>query len=109
MKKTIYKIEFYVPPSHLEQVKEALFAAGAGRVGEYEYCAWQTLGTGQYRPLAGSRPFAGETGKVEVVEEYKVELVCEAAVLDAVLAAFKTAHPYEEPAHSVLRLENPSS
>ena len=109
MQKPIYKIEFYVPPSHLEQVKEALFAAGAGRVGEYEHCAWQTLGKGQYRPLAGSRPFAGETGKVETVDEYKVELVCEADCLEAVLKAFKQAHPYEEPAHSVLRLENPAS
>lgn len=106
MGKTIYKIEFYVPASHLDSVKMALFAAGAGRVGDYDCCAWQTRGQGQYRPLEGSQPYVGSTGEVETVDEYKVEMVCEEQHLKAALVAFRIAHPYEEPAHSVIRLES---
>lgn len=105
MDKQIFKIEFYVPASHLDAVKAALFAAGAGRVGAYEQCAWQTQGTGQYCPGSEADPFIGEKNKVETVAEYKVELVCEEKCLKPALAAMKQAHPYEEPAYSVLRLE----
>ena len=101
----IFKIEFYVPESHLDPVKSAMFDAGAGRVGDYDYCAWQTLGSGQFRPLEGSSPFLGETNRVESVSEYKVEMVCAAECLAAVIAALKQSHPYEEPAYSVLKTE----
>ncbi|MCG8413760.1 MAG: NGG1p interacting factor NIF3 [Pseudomonadales bacterium] len=100
------KIEFYVPETHLEEVKHAMFAAGAGRVGDYDCCAWQTLGQGQYRPLAGSQPYLGEQDKVETVAEYKVEMVCLRTLADAVVEAMKTAHPYEEVAYSVIRTED---
>ena len=56
-------------------VKSAVFAAGGGRIGAYDHCAWQVLGLGQFRPLDGSQPFIGEAGQVEQVEEWKVELV----------------------------------
>jgi hypothetical protein len=88
----------YVPDSHLERVKEALFAAGAGRLGQYDRCCWQTEGTGQFRPLAGSDPFLGKEGALERVKEWKVELVCERDSLPAVVEALKKAHPYETPA-----------
>lgn len=101
----MYKITFYVPESHLEAVKTALFAAGAGRVGNYEACAWQVKGQGQFRPLAGSTPFIGERDMLETVDEYKVELVCAAADIQASVAALKQAHPYEEPAYDVVKLE----
>lgn len=91
----------YIPASHLEQVKEAMFAAGAGRIGNYDHCAWQTLGEGQFRALPGAHPAIGEVGKVEKVPEWKVELVCEAASINAVIAAMKAAHPYETPAYHV--------
>lgn len=97
------QLSFYVPASHLESVKQALFDAGAGRVGDYEYCAWQTPGQGQFRPLPGSDPYIGESGELTRVEEYKVELVCEEAVFTAVIAALKAAHPYETPAYSAFR------
>lgn len=97
----MYQIVFYVPETHLESVKTALFAAGAGRIGDYDSCAWQTLGQGQFRPLEGSAPYIGQTGQVEQVAEYKVELVCEKAVLKAAMIAMLAAHPYEEPAYSV--------
>ena len=99
------KIEFYVPESHLETVKYAMFEAGAGRVGNYDCCAWQTAGEGQFRPLEGSRPFLGEQGSVETVPEYKVEMVCSGDLVAAVVAAMKAAHPYEEVAFSVIRTE----
>ncbi len=57
---TLFKIEFYVPESHLSAVKLAMFEAGAGKLGDYDQCAWQTKGRGQYRPLAGSDPYQGD-------------------------------------------------
>lgn len=94
----------YVPETHLEQVKSAMFAAGAGRAGCYEQCAWQTLGEGQFVPLKGSRPHLGEVNKVACVNEYKVEMICSEASLSNVVAAMKHAHPYEEPAYGALSL-----
>ncbi|MFK7864963.1 MAG: NGG1p interacting factor NIF3 [Pseudohongiellaceae bacterium] len=95
----LIKIEFYVPESHLESVKAAMFGAGAGKVGAYESCAWQTLGQGQFRPIEGSSPFIGEVNTLEKVIEYKVEMVCEQTLVDAVVAAMKKHHPYEEVAY----------
>lgn len=100
----LYKLEFYVPETHLESVKQALFAAGAGRVGDYDSCAWQTLGRGQYRPLSGSQPHQGETGKIETIAEYKVEMVCKKSCCAAVIAALLEAHPYEEVAYSLIAM-----
>lgn len=102
----MFKLCFYVPATHVESVKDAIFAAGAGRVGDYDSCAWQVLGEGQFRPLSGSNPFIGQQGKIEKVAEFKVEVVCEDAVMKAVVAALKAAHPYEEPAYQVWRLES---
>lgn len=102
----LLKLEFYVPESHLGEVKAALFAAGAGRVGDYDCCAWQTPGQGQFRPLTGSSPYLGEAGRLETVQEYKVELVCEESLIKDVVAALKAAHPYEEVAFSVIRTES---
>jgi len=99
------KIEFYVPESHLELVKNAMFEAGAGKVGQYDCCAWQTPGQGQYRPLAGSNPFLGTEGDIEQVDEYKVEMVVAAELIDQVVTAMKAAHPYEEVAYCVIRTE----
>jgi hypothetical protein len=100
----MYKLGFYVPASHLDSVKTALFAAGAGRIGNYDSCCWQTLGQGQFRALAGSQPYLGQQGKVETVEEYRVELVCEDSLMTAVVAALRAAHPYDEPAFDVVQL-----
>lgn len=87
-----------MPATHLEPVKQALFQAGAGRYENYDCCCWQTLGQGQFRPRARSQPFLGSEDTLEKVEEYKVEMVCEEAVLDAAVLALRSAHPYEEPA-----------
>ncbi len=99
------KLCFYVPVTHLEAVKAAVFAAGAGRIGDYEHCAWQVAGQGQFRPLAGSNPFIGAQDQLETLEEYRVEMVCDDHFIVAVVAALRAAHPYEEPAFDVVRLE----
>lgn len=101
----MYKLVFYAPASHVEVVKRACFDAGAGRIGDYDSCAWQVLGQGQFRPLDGSAPFIGEQDQLQLVAEYKVEMVCEAPLIRAVVQALLDAHPYEEPAYDVCRLE----
>lgn len=101
----MYKLCFFVPDSNLESVKNALFDAGAGHIGNYDHCCWQVLGQGQFRPLPGSDPHIGSTGTVERVEEWKVELVVAEERIHAVIAALKAAHPYETPAYEVFRLE----
>ncbi|WP_026957507.1 NGG1p interacting factor 3 protein, NIF3 [Aliagarivorans taiwanensis] len=98
------KLEFFVPESHLEATKQAVFAAGAGRIGNYDSCCWVTEGRGQFRPLAGADAFIGQQGKVEVLTEFKVELVLEAALKDAVEQALLSAHPYETPAYQFIAL-----
>ena len=102
----MYKLSFFVPTSHVEDVKSAVFAAGGGRIGAYDHCAWQVLGLGQFRPLDGSQPFIGEAGQVEQVEEWKVELVVSDELIRAVVLALKQSHPYETPAYEVWRLED---
>jgi len=100
----MYKFCFFVPESHLESVKAAVFAAGAGRLGNYDMCSWQTKGDGQFRPLTESSPFVGQIGELEHLIEYKVETVCADEFIAAAVAAMKAAHPYEEPAYDVFKL-----
>ncbi|MEN2393493.1 YqfO family protein [Pseudomonas halotolerans] len=102
----MYKLCFFVPASHVDVVKSAVFAAGGGRIGDYDHCAWQVLGLGQFRPLDGSQPFIGEVGQVEQVEEWRVELVVADELIRGVVKALKHSHPYETPAYEVWRLED---
>lgn len=102
----MYKLCFYVPESHLEQVKQAVFDAGGGRLGHYDGCCWQTLGQGQFRPLPGSQPYLGKVDVLERPVEWKVELVVADELIHPVVAALKKAHPYETPAFDVWRLSD---
>ena len=102
----MYKLAFFVPEGHVEEVKSAVFAAGGGRIGDYDHCAWQVLGQGQFRPLDGSQPFLGQTGQIERVQEWKVELVVADELIRPVVMALKQSHPYETPAYEVWRLED---
>ena len=95
----MYKIEFYVPESHLEAVKRAMFGAGAGKIGNYDSCCWQIKGLGEFRPLEGSNPYSGTPGKMERDAEWKVEMVCADELLERAVVALKQAHPYETPAY----------
>ena len=100
----MYKICVYVPEKHVENVKQALFDAGAGRIGNYDSCCWQTEGTGQFRPLEGSNPAIGSFNKIEQVGEIKIELVCEDDLVKEAVQAMRKSHPYEEPAYDVWKL-----
>lgn len=101
----MYQIIFYVPETHLEAVKNSMFAKGAGQLGNYTSCAWQVRGTGQFCPQAGSQPFLGLEGQMEHVVEFKVEMICKASCIKEVIIAMKSTHPYEEPAYAVVKLE----
>ncbi|CAA0084360.1 GTP cyclohydrolase 1 type 2 [BD1-7 clade bacterium] len=95
----MYKFCFYVPSA--DAVKTAVFATGAGAIGDYRECCFESAGTGQFRALDGANPAIGLVGDLEHVDELKVELVCATAhILDAVRAMIN-AHPYEEPAYEV--------
>lgn len=102
----MYKLCFYVPETHLDEVKKALFVAGGGRIGRYDNCCWQALGQGQFRPLQGSQAFLGQVGRVEQVVEWKVELVVADELIHDAVKALKQSHPYETPAFDVWRLSD---
>ncbi|CZH13930.1 NGG1p interacting factor NIF3 [Legionella pneumophila serogroup 1] len=101
----MYMLCFCVPETHLEIVKNAIFATGAGSVDHYQHCAWQTLGEGQFMPLPGSHAFIGKINQLERVPEYKVEIVCTDEQIKAAVAALKKAHPYESPSYQVFHFE----
>ena len=100
----MYKICVYVPEKHVEKVKQALFDAGAGRIGNYDSCCWQTEGIGQFRPLQNSNPAIGSLNEVERVGEVKIELVCADELVKEAVRAIRDSHPYEEPALDVWKL-----
>ena len=98
------KLVVFVPPEALDPVREAVFAAGAGRIGDYERCSWYTEGTGTFFAGEGAEPSVGATGREERVPELRLETVFPEDRQDAVIAALKLAHPYEEPAFDVYPL-----
>jgi len=100
----MYQISFYVPLNFAEKVKENMFKAGAGKVGNYDSCSFEYKGIGQFRPLSGSSPFIGEQGKIEKVEELKIEMICKKEFIQAAIHALKSSHPYETPAYYVTEL-----
>lgn len=94
----LHAMVIYVPESHAEAVLAAIGDAGAGRIGNYSHCAFTSPGQGRFTPLPGSDPFIGSVGTGEQVAEVRVECVVEEGVLDDVVRALRSAHPYEEPA-----------
>lgn len=92
----------YVPRRSTESVLAALFAAGAGAIGDYEECAFVVRGTGQFRPVGQASPAAGQVGQLTHVAEDRVELVLPRHRRGEVVAALRAAHPYEEPAFHIL-------
>ena len=95
------KLVVFVPPEALDALRDALFAAGAGRIGDYERCSWYAEGTGTFLGGADTTPALGEPGREERVRELRLETVFPAELQDHVLAALRHAHPYEEPAFDV--------
>lgn len=103
--KTMKKIVVFVPDEYAERVKDAMFDAGAGAYELYERCCWQSSGTGQFMPRAGSNPHIGTEGRLETVSELRIEMLCADELVAAVVAALNKAHPYESPAFEVSPLE----
>lgn len=99
----MFYIAFYVPETHAEKVKDAMFAVGAGRIGNYQQCSFEYKGIGQFEALEGSNPFIGKKGVVERVVELKIEMVCSEECLNAAVEALKLSHPYETPAYHVIK------
>ncbi len=94
----------YVPGDNADSVREAMFAAGAGHIGDYSHCSWSVPGTGQFLPNEGASPTIGNVGAVERVAEDRVEMVAPTRMRAHVLAALRSAHPYEEPAFDIFTL-----
>jgi hypothetical protein len=103
-----YRLTVQVPVPHAEALKDALFAAGAGRYGGYERCCWQVLGDGQFRPLPGAHPAVGAIGREEHVAEMRIEFVCHEADLPAIADALYATHPYEVPAFDFVPVSHPA-
>jgi dinuclear metal center YbgI/SA1388 family protein len=101
----LMQLVVYVPEDHVDAVRDAMFAAGAGSIGNYDECGWAVPGKGTFRPLDGANPYAGEQGMREAMEEQKLEMVVEPWKLTDVLAAMKSTHPYEEVAHGIWPLQ----
>ena len=99
---------FYSPVESTEDVLAAVFAAGAGAIGNYRDCAFVVRGAGRVRPLAGATPTIGAVGDLETVDEDRVELVLDRHLRADVVAALRAAHPYEEPAFHVIEAADPA-
>jgi hypothetical protein len=102
------KLVVFVPAAALESVCEALFAAGAGRIGRYERCAWYTEGTGTFLAGEGARPSIGALGREQRVAEYRLETVYPTESEAEVVHALRESHPYEEPAFEIYELLEPA-
>ena len=100
----MYKLTVFVPDEALETVRSALFAADAGKIGDYQQCCWQVKGTGQFMPLAGSSPHIGTQNQLEHVDEWRIEMVVDDVFINATITALKEAHPYETPAYDVIKV-----
>ena len=101
------KLIVFVPPDALEAVREALFEAGAGRIGDYERCSWYTEGTGTFLAGEGTSPAIGARGREERTPELRLETVYPAEREGEIVRALREAHPYEEPAFDLYPLVDP--
>ncbi len=102
------KIQLYTPASAAESIRTAVFEAGAGRIGNYSECSFVFGGKGSFKPEAGAKPFAGETGKREIVEELRMEVLAPVYMSETIIEAARAVHPYEEMAYEIVPLANTS-
>lgn len=99
-----FKIVVFAPAESVERVIDAMAAAGAGKIGNYERCAYMSAGEGTFFGTEGANPSIGDVGRIELVAEKRIEMVCPVAVAAQVVQSMKRAHPYEEPAYDLVRL-----
>ncbi|MGE5559009.1 MAG: Nif3-like dinuclear metal center hexameric protein [Bacillota bacterium] len=103
----LFKLVVFVPRGYEDKVRESLCRAGAGWIGNYSFCTFQTEGTGTFLPLAGTKPFIGREGRLEKAREYRLETILKEAQISPALNAMRAAHPYEEVAYDLYPLANP--
>ena len=102
----MYKLNYYVPVNAKEKTKQALFDIGVGEFDNYENCSWETLGVGQFKPIGSAKPNIGELNRLETLDEYKIELICPDTLIHKAVKTLKEAHPYEEVAYEVFKMED---
>ncbi|MYL46600.1 Nif3-like dinuclear metal center hexameric protein [Virgibacillus halodenitrificans] len=102
----LFKLISYVPFSHKDEVHNAFSLAGAGHIGDYSHCTFQTEGKGTFKPLEGSNPYIGNQNEIEFVNEVKMETIVQKSKLSKAVNCLLQAHPYEEPAYDIIPLAN---
>ncbi len=105
-KKQLLKLVTFVPVQHAENVRQSLFSAGAGTIGDYDYCSFNSVGEGTFRAAEGTHPFAGKIGKPHAEQETRMEIILKKELKSQVISALLKSHPYEEPAYDLYELEN---
>lgn len=105
----LVKIVIYVPVDHADAVRQALGDAGAGHIGNYDFCSFSQRGIGRFRPMEKAEPFIGTHGVIEEVEEERIETVCPKMIAREVIEKVTRVHPYEEMAYDVYPLMNITS
>ena len=105
----IFKFAVYVPTQYTDKVSQAIFEAGAGKIGRYTETSFGVTGKGTFKPMEGTNPFIGKIGEKEEVQEIKIETVVAERDLDSVVQAMKSVHPYEEPAYDIYELKTKPS
>jgi len=106
--KNYKKVAVYVPRAYAQAVRQSIAQAGAGSLGAYDSCSFETEGIGYFRPLEGAKPFIGQVGSVEQVSEVKLEAICAPSITNNVVEAIKRVHPYEQPAIEIFDDESNS-
>jgi hypothetical protein len=101
-----FKVVVFTPVEYTQKVLVAMGDVGAGIIGDYFNCSFTSRGTGRFLPGENAKPFIGETGKLEEVEEDRIELLCTEDKIEQVIVAMKAVHPYEEVAYDVYALED---
>lgn len=105
-KETMYKLSVFVPETHESKIREVLGDTGAGYIGNYSHCSFTSKGTGRFKPIEGANPYIGNIEKLEIVNEVKVEVILPGNILNDVVEKMISAHPYEEVAYDIFKLEN---
>lgn len=105
----LLKLHCFVPSTHLEKLRSAIFGAGGGYIGLYSDCSFSSEGVGSFRAGEGAQPFVGKPGELHEEKESRLEIVFPSFLQEAVLKAMREAHPYEEIAYDILSLQNPLS
>lgn len=101
----MYQLIVYVPVDSAASVKNAIFSTGAGTLGHYSHCCFETQGKGQFLPADQAQPAIGEPRKLSVVEELRIELFCPATCIDNAIQCMKEVHPYEHPVYAAIKID----